>query len=406
MSNWTESGYDPSLHGYKKGWNDSDPKGGYPSNYFFADTLRSIVIGFGQFFNDIHVIHYDEHGEPVKKIQVPIKFGPRSKAFDFRKEQESGKKYYIQLPNITYRIDSLSWAGDRYTGAMESRGFYDKFFEKHGIDYQMQEKFWADVQPVPYNITISMEAKTEYIADANQILEQILVRFAPDCYFDLKEFWFANIRRSIKMKCDSSNIEMNMDYGEEDKREITVSFSFTIEAFLYNAIQKTSIIDKIITKLKVDNTNLSHKTEMFGNFNGSFNDRYNFEQILGTKVGYISAVSAIHTNALPSGQIGTVTTYEYEKTNDIKNYPYTKSLTAHYYSPETSGYVDEYIEDNVLLTAVSSVYDSTYSAWNNFSGVIPLSGFGNNNSKYDFYTKPVDMTVEHIEHAPYICTKR
>lgn len=76
----------------------------------------------------------------------------------------------------------------------------------------MANKFWADVQPVPYNVTITMEAKTEHLSDLNQILEQILVRFAPENYIDLKEFWFINKRRSIKIKLDSVSQEITTDF--------------------------------------------------------------------------------------------------------------------------------------------------------------------------------------------------
>ena len=97
MSNWTEDNYDPSTHQWKKGWVDGDVYGGYPTNYFYSDSIRNILIGFGNFFNNVYVIRYDEHGVPIKKIQVPLKFGPRMKSHDFRVEQESGKKYYITL---------------------------------------------------------------------------------------------------------------------------------------------------------------------------------------------------------------------------------------------------------------------------------------------------------------------
>ncbi|MBO7526938.1 MAG: hypothetical protein J6T74_03465, partial [Clostridia bacterium] len=78
MSNWTQNTsakrsdpvYDPSTHQYKKGWIDGHPRGGYPANYFFADTIRSVIVGFGNFFNDLYVIRYDEKGEPIKQIQV------------------------------------------------------------------------------------------------------------------------------------------------------------------------------------------------------------------------------------------------------------------------------------------------------------------------------------------------
>jgi len=377
MSNWTENNpdkrtkpvYDPSTHGFHKGWIEGHPSGGYPYNYFFSDTLRSIVIGFGNFFSNLCVIRYDEKGEPIKQIQVPLKYGPRMKSHDFRVEQESGKKYYIQLPNLTYRIDGISFAGERYSGAGETRGFYSDYFEVNGVDYIMANKFWADVHPVPYNITISMEAKTEHISDANQIMEQVLVRFAPEAYFDLKEFWFINKRRSIKMKCDSTSQEITTDFGEEDKREITVSFSFTIEAWLYKPIEDSYIIDQIITKLAVNNQDSYWKENIVGNYTGNFKERHDFEYMFGTKIGRVSAL--LPSENQPEQKLGEnyiVQDYEYEELPDITNYPVgsmqLKSTSSYFDENSTlwSGYC-QYLS-TLSGTAPVSWIDKTYGETN------------------------------------------
>ena len=375
MSNWTQNTsakksdpvYDPSTHQYKKGWVDNAPNGGYPANYFFADTIRSVIIGFGNYFNNVFVIRYDEKGEPIKKIQVPLKYGPRMKSHDFRVEKESGKKYYIQLPNMTYRIDSIAFASDRYSGAGESRGFYNKYFEVNGVDYIMANKFWADVHPVPYNITITMEAKTEHISDANQILEQILVRFAPEAYFDLKEFWFINKRRSIKMKMDSSNIEMSQDFGEEDKREITVSFTFTVEAWLYKPIQDSSIIDAIITVLGVNGDKNYWNEKMKGNYDGSFVSRHDLSYEFGTKIGRVSALKPFEEQPAPiSSTTGWFYEYEYNELPDITNYPAGSKLllTKTIRNEDKTGEKPLWTTLNQRLTPLSS---TAPVSWNDYT---------------------------------------
>lgn len=379
MSNWTENNpknisnpkYDPSTHQFKKGWIDGHPRGGYPANYFFADSIRAVMIGFGNFFNDLFVIRYDEKGEPIKQIQVPLKYGPRMKSHDFRVEQETGKKYYIQLPNMVYRKTGMAFASERYSGAGETRGFYSKYFEVNGVDYLMANKFWADVHPVPYNITISMEAKCEHISDANQIEEQVLARFAPEAYFDLKEFWFINKRRSIKMKLDSISEEITQDFGEEDKREITVSFEFTIEAWLYKTIKDTYIIDEIITQLGVNGDKNYWNEKMMGNYNGSFNERHDFDYQFGTKIGRVSAMLPFEKQPAPivrknpetSAVEGWLYEYKYEELPDITNYPNGSKLllTKTIQNDETSA---TYSGINQYLTSLSgtapvSWYDYT-----------------------------------------------
>ena len=375
MSNWTENNpknisnpkYDPSTHQFKKGWIDGHPSGGYPANYFFADSIRAVMIGFGNFFNDLFVIRYDEKGEPIKQIQVPLKYGPRMKSHDFRVEQESGKKYYIQLPNMTYRKTGMAFASERYSGAGETRGFYSKYFEVNGVDYLMANKFWADVHPVPYNITISMEAKCEHISDANQIEEQVLARFAPEAYFDLKEFWFINKRRSIKMKLDSISEEITQDFGEEDKREITVSFEFTIEAWLYKTIKDTYIIDEIVTQLGVNGDKNYWNEKMMGNYNGSFNERHDFDYQFGTKIGHVSAMLPFEKQPEPvSSTTGWFYEYKYEELPDITNYPAGSKLllTKTIRNDDTSAKWNEICQ---YLTSSSSAApvtwnDKTYDA--------------------------------------------
>lgn len=364
MSNWTQSGYDPSEHNFHKGVIDNSPNEGYPQNYFFSDTIRSVVIGFGNYFNDLYVIRYDEHGEPIKKIQVPLKYGPRMKSHDFRVEQESGKKYYIPLPNIYYKIDSISFAGDRYAGAGEVRAFYSNYFEKNGIDYVMANKFWSDIQPVPYNITFSMDAKVEYMSDINQIMEQILVRFAPESYIHLKEFWFVNKRRTIKIKCDSTNIDMNTEFGEEDKREITGTFTFTVEAFLYKPIQNSYIIDQIIMDLYTKDNKEVYKEVIKGNYDPYGNsleydadrllkERYNFSYEFGTKIGYVSALKPFEEQPIPiySGNC-IIQKYEYDTTPEVTNYP----------------------TGSKMLRSMSSFADSDQSVWNSYNHIFSLTG--------------------------------
>lgn len=375
MSNWTENNpqnisnpkYDPSTHQFKKGWIDGHPRGGYPANYFFADTIRAVMIGFGNFFNDLFVIRYDEKGEPIKQIQVPLKYGPRMKSHDFRVEQESGKKYYIPLPNMTYRKTGMSFASERYSGAGESRGFYSKYFEVNGVDYLMANKFWADVHPVPYNITISMEAKCEHVSDANQIEEQILSRFAPEAYIDLKEFWFINKRRSIKMKLDSISEETTQDFGEEDKREITVSMEFTIEAWLYKTIKETYIIDEIITQLGVNGDKEYWKEKMMGNYTGNFKERHDFDYQFGTKIGHVSALLPLLDQPKPSAtDYGIHQEFRYEELTDITNYPIGSKLllTQDIYKDADKSIWNGYNDALTLLSSTAPVSwnDKTYDS--------------------------------------------
>lgn len=366
MANYTQPGYDPSLHGYWKGTADGAPNFGYPANYYYADTMRSLFIGFENFFKDLYVIRYNKFGEPVKTIQVPIKFGPRNKSHDFRTEQESGNKYYISLPNLAYRLDSMQFASERAKGIYETRAFYNKDLENAGLICDQQEKFWSDVQPVPYNINISMEANCEKMTDAEQIVEQIAVRFQPASFFDVKEFWFFNKRRSIKLKMESLNWEIQSEsMGEEDWRRIKVTFSFIMEAFLYKPIKDAQIIEKINTYLTLNKGDYIYHAVAFGNKDGSLDNPHDFSKIYQTKVGPVYVL-----NGTPE------TTTEYDKEgNPIKyttvyNYRQTDDLTT-------------YDKEAELLSKVTTTLekDGEGYKWVTEKEYTSLSGYGNNDDQ-------------------------
>lgn len=316
MANYTEQGYDPSKHGYWKGTIDGASNFGYPKNYFYADTIRSIMLGFGNYFNDLKVIRYNNLGEPVKIIDVPCKYGPRQKSHDFRVEQESGETYYISLPNMTYKIDGMSFDPNRASGIYEQRAFYNDELEKAGIGCDLAEQYWSDVQPVPYNITISMAANCEKMSDVNQIMEQILPRFAPAAFFNIKEFWWFNKRRSIKMKLNSPGIQIDSDsMGEEDRRVITATFTFEIECMLYKPVKDAQIITCINTYLTSKDTDVVWHNATFGNDDGSLTSAYNFSKIYDTGV--------MNAYVLCDGY--PIHTYDSEKEEHVTTYSYSAS---------------------------------------------------------------------------------
>lgn len=253
-SNWKSDGYVPDQHGFWRATLDDRADLGYPVGYYYADTIRAVMIAFGSFFNDLYVIRYDENGFPRKKIQVPIKFGPRAKSHDFRREQEekerTGMEYVIPLPNMYYKISSLQYDQSRSASTNCIRTWYEDYLISKGVEEKYASILWSDTQPVPYNIGVELTAKADKMSDILQIIEQITSRFNPDAFVFIKEFWFMNIRRDVKMKLDSVNLDyQDEEPGEQAKREVEAKFSFMIEAQMYTKIFDGAIIDQIITVL-------------------------------------------------------------------------------------------------------------------------------------------------------------
>lgn len=242
---WKDGDYDPSAYHYRKTALEGLPNYGYPSNYFFADTIRNVSEAFGSFFDELHVVRHDENGFPAKNVRIPIKMGPRMKAQDYRIEIERGEKYYISFPNLTYSFDSIAWDGERARGLTTIRDFYKEMFDSDIVN----EMFWQDVQPAPYDLGFSLVLNCENMSDLVEVCEQITAKFRPDNYLFVKEFWWYNKRRSLKMHLESISQEVQKELTTELKRVYTVTFQFKIEAYMYTPIKTSYVIDTIKTKL-------------------------------------------------------------------------------------------------------------------------------------------------------------
>lgn len=328
MANYTEKNYDPSTHGWWKGTSDGTKNFGYPANYFYADTIRSIMIAFGNYFNNMHIVRRNEFQEPVKIIDIPIKYGPRQKSHDMRTEQESGQTYYITLPNMTYKIDSISYAGDRDSGVYETRTFYSDVLTEAGIEYTLEEEYWSDIQPAPCNINISMEINCEKIDELNQIIEQIIPRFRPAAFLAVKEFWWFNKRRSIKMKMNDPGIQIDSDsMGEEEKRVVKGTISFTIEAVMYLPIKSAQIIEKINTFMTMKGTGgaLWHN-QTVGNANGTLDKEHDFSKMYGAKVANAYVLDGNPEITYDDQTSAYTTTYKYRITDDLTMYDTNSKL--------------------------------------------------------------------------------
>lgn len=397
MANYTQSGYDPSKNGYWKGVADNAPNFGYPRNYFYADTLRSVLIGFANFFNDLKVIRYNEYGEPVKTIDVPIKFGPRMKSHDFRTELESGNKYYISLPNLTYRLDSMQFDANRAKGIYEQRAFYTDELESAGLVGDFEEIFWSDVQPTPYNITTTMELKAEKMTDAEQVVEQICARFNPACFFDLKEFWFFNKRRSIKMKLENVNWTIESEsMGEEQWRQITVSFSFLIECVLYKPIRDAQIIEKINTYINYDKDSYLYHGVTMGNADGTLTTPYDFSKIYGVKVANAYVLDGTPETTYDAKTSAYTTIYKYKDIAELTTYDadaqrLTATITRWVPASENMSaksnkeyrheayVIDKKDEFGRVVSGHKEIHDYYSDEWMTLKKYEPINGYGQNN---------------------------
>lgn len=442
-ADWTQEGYNPAEHNWWKA-DTGEANNGYPKNYFFADTMRAISIAFGNKFSNLYVTREDEKGYVRKRIQVPIKFGPRAKSHDFRTELESGTIdengvvepiYKIQNPNMTWKFTQVSYDGSRQTSSDQIRTFYDKYLLSKGVELKTCDLLWQDTMPIPFNIGIQLTAYTDKDSDAQRILEQVITKTKDSVLFlYVKEFWFMNIRRDVKVKLESCEFTPEPDdMNEEAKREIKVVFNFTCEAVLYRPIEKSSIITSIISTLDT-NTNGADITRvgLSGNaymdekytnsatyasaaavqyFDGSITSGYDFTNKGKNAFGLVSAIASSTSASLnltdeqiaeyatkfdASNISGYSITYEYSAVpNSWREYDRTfKLLTStDYIFGDIVGFGSAISGNSFVTETKSGAYLTAVSNY-----TYPYTGFEKNGYVYDnkYYTDSKMNTIDTI----------
>ena len=80
--------------------------------YYNNESLRKLVVGFGNLFNDMYVAKYDKDGEMIEKDRVPLTYGPKEKFIRRIKEVSTisdTTRTRITLPRMGFERLGMSY---------------------------------------------------------------------------------------------------------------------------------------------------------------------------------------------------------------------------------------------------------------------------------------------------------
>jgi hypothetical protein len=208
-------------------------------NYFYNESLRKLVVGFGTLFNSIYVEHAnpDNINQPVK-IRVPITYAPQEKFIRRLLEPSSianGTRIETQLPKLSYIMTTIKPDASRRrnkTLPLSSSTLVQD--ECSGTANQIFEQ-------VPVNISFSLFIYTRHIDDTLQIAEQIIPYFNPDHIIEM-DLNAAQQSIRIPIVMLDNNITEKYD-GDLTTRRINISsFSFLAKSYIYGPVRSVTRI--------------------------------------------------------------------------------------------------------------------------------------------------------------------
>jgi len=204
-------------------------------NYFYYKALRKTITGFLDAFNDIQIIRYEADGTTFSKyVEVPIKLAGKEKIWYWLHERKDDEV----LPIITSWITSIDYATER-----KVNGLTDVCQTSTPSDNSLT-KF---INPVPYNITFTLNIWALYMSDVDQIIEQILPYFDPFIFINVK-IPELNSTFEVKIVFQSCTPETTNEMPDEEYRVINYSMDFQVQTYMFKPITSTGTIGKIITQ--------------------------------------------------------------------------------------------------------------------------------------------------------------
>lgn len=210
---------------------------------FYHESIRKYIIMFGNMFNDIDVVRYDNSGAVSRVIRVPIAYGPRDKFLSrIATDPNLDREIAIQLPRLAFEMTQISYDGTRALNKLTRN-------VNLGTD---ENRLRSQYTPVPYNIDITLHAMFRYNEDAVQVIEQIIPFFRPEWTNSIKLVPEIGDYYDVPTILNSVSMEDNYDSDFETRRTIIHTLEFTIKGYIFGPVTNKGAITRTNVNFKSD----------------------------------------------------------------------------------------------------------------------------------------------------------
>ena len=203
------------------------------NNEFYHETIRRYVIVFGTMFNDMVVHRRNAAGTIVKRLKVPIAYGPRAKFLSRIKQDPTlTKPDAISLPRMSFQIVGYNYDPARKLQTVgQMRGAVANT-SVNGVVYN----------PVPYNIDFELSIYVLNAEDGTMLIEQILPFFTPEWTNTMKLIDDIDLRMDVPVVLNTINTEYTYEDAYENRRTIIHTLNFTMKGYIFGPVRNKDII--------------------------------------------------------------------------------------------------------------------------------------------------------------------
>ena len=213
-------------------------------NRFYNQSLRKLIVAFGQVFNNVVIQRTNSTGGVTSRIKVPLAYAPKEK-FMVRLDQQANlnsREFATSLPRMGFEITGLSYDASRKLTRVQK---YSQV--KEGEDGKPK-----DDNGNHYNIDLQLYLFTATAEDGLQIVEQILPYFQPDYTVTVNMVPNLDIKRDIPIVLGNINYEDSYDGEFTNRRAVIYTINFTAKTYLFGPMNNQGVIKKAQADLGAD----------------------------------------------------------------------------------------------------------------------------------------------------------
>lgn len=211
--------------------------------FYFYNVIRKNIIQFLDLFNDIKIGRYNQNGQLVKLVKVPIKFGPKQKVWYWLTERKDDE---------TLPIIGVSLTGIEYDVNRQGNKMHDVLKSRTPSAGQLE----SFKNPIPYNMNFKITIWSLHMIDIDSILEQILPYFSPSITMRIN-IPEVGVNIESKVTFNSAIPDVNELMADDEHRIIKWDLDFTIQTYLFQPLNivggdNGGYVEKLIVRFYTD----------------------------------------------------------------------------------------------------------------------------------------------------------
>lgn len=214
---------------------------------YYHSIIRKYIIMFGTMFNDIDVQRFDNSGNRIQTIRIPIAYGPKEK-FLVRLAQDPNfnKDVAITLPRMSFEIASMNYNPTRKLPSTQ-KNVYTVETDK--------DKLKSQFVPVPFDIQMSLSVYVKNADDGVQILEGILPFFTPEWTNTVHLIPEMGLKMDVPTVFNDISTEDTYEGDFTTRRALIHTLNFTIKGYLFGPVRTQGVIKRAFTQTFVIGAN-------------------------------------------------------------------------------------------------------------------------------------------------------